>query len=631
MSKNLVSIITPCYNGEKYISKLLDSVLSQTYSSIEMFIIDDGSTDKSSDIIKAYIPKFKKRGFNLEYIYQPNQGQSVAINNALKMIKGDYVVWPDADDYYASPDAIKDMARELESSDENTSMVRVQYNVMNEAGKITGRLGVTNETRYKTDLFEDCLLEYGITFWGAAGGYMAKVDKIDELIPGREIYTEKNAGQNYQICLPLLYNHKILTIEKYYYNIVEHEDSHSRDLSTNNDRQKVNYRAILKTLDGIALPLDYKKYLIREVKTAIDKLVTVDHQGARTWFKRALKGVVPHGGIVILRRKGVLSTPEPQIVVHTPPKSELELVKDYDNKIFESGYAHGELSKENIVGWMLFCAHVLEKAMSREKFEAGHNIFRLEQLKRLLDDYEAKGFDKKHFAYQYALSSIKVYIALHEDNNFSTNKIKDILGKRYQEAIKSKKQLAGYKVIHKNNKKHNDKLNFADLQNNRFSVREFSVEGVEVEDIRKAINLSMKSPSICNRQGVRVYNIMNKKKIRQILSIQGGFGGYDMPPCLLLVSFDVRSLVGINERNQGFIDGGLFSMSLLLSLEYYGLAACSLNAMFIPETDQKIREIIGIENPEYLIMFIAVGHFSNNTKVAVSSRYNGDDITTEII
>ncbi|MDR0412971.1 MAG: glycosyltransferase family 2 protein, partial [Dysgonamonadaceae bacterium] len=52
----LVSILTPCYNGEKHIWRLLDSILTQTYSKIEMFIIDDGSTDKSAKLIQSYIP-----------------------------------------------------------------------------------------------------------------------------------------------------------------------------------------------------------------------------------------------------------------------------------------------------------------------------------------------------------------------------------------------------------------------------------------------------------------------------------------------------------------------------------------------------------------------------------------------
>ena len=52
MEKNLVSIITPVYNGEKYIEKCIESVLNQTYKNLEMIIVDDGSIDNSENIIK---------------------------------------------------------------------------------------------------------------------------------------------------------------------------------------------------------------------------------------------------------------------------------------------------------------------------------------------------------------------------------------------------------------------------------------------------------------------------------------------------------------------------------------------------------------------------------------------------
>lgn len=87
----LVSLLTPCYNMEKYIFRLLDSVLSQTYPTVEMIIIDDGSSDKSADIIKSYIPKFSERGYSLKYVFQENSGQSVAIQNGLLLVKGKYL------------------------------------------------------------------------------------------------------------------------------------------------------------------------------------------------------------------------------------------------------------------------------------------------------------------------------------------------------------------------------------------------------------------------------------------------------------------------------------------------------------------------------------------------------------
>ena len=68
----LVSIITPCYNGENVMHRLLDSILSQTYSNIEFILINDGSTDHSEEIWYQYEKKFNEKGIKTIYIHQRN-------------------------------------------------------------------------------------------------------------------------------------------------------------------------------------------------------------------------------------------------------------------------------------------------------------------------------------------------------------------------------------------------------------------------------------------------------------------------------------------------------------------------------------------------------------------------------
>ncbi|MEG0844245.1 MAG: glycosyltransferase family 2 protein [Romboutsia sp.] len=90
-----VSIIIPVYNMEKYLEECLESVFNQTYSNIELIIVNDGSTDKSKYIIEKYIEKYK----NIIFIDQKNQGLSTARNNALKLATGKYVLFLDSDDF----------------------------------------------------------------------------------------------------------------------------------------------------------------------------------------------------------------------------------------------------------------------------------------------------------------------------------------------------------------------------------------------------------------------------------------------------------------------------------------------------------------------------------------------------
>ncbi|MPM65691.1 Undecaprenyl-phosphate 4-deoxy-4-formamido-L-arabinose transferase [bioreactor metagenome] len=92
---DLVSIIVPVYNSEKYINRCMDSLINQTYKNIEIIAIDDGSKDNSLEILNQYATKDKR----IKVFYQINQGPSVARNTGLDKSSGSYVMFVDIDDY----------------------------------------------------------------------------------------------------------------------------------------------------------------------------------------------------------------------------------------------------------------------------------------------------------------------------------------------------------------------------------------------------------------------------------------------------------------------------------------------------------------------------------------------------
>lgn len=102
-----VSVITPVFNAEKYISNTLDSILGQSYKDIEIILVDDCSVDNSREIIKRYSEK------NLNIIYKrldKNGGAAIARNTALKMAKGRYVAFLDSDDLWCENKLEKQLA-----------------------------------------------------------------------------------------------------------------------------------------------------------------------------------------------------------------------------------------------------------------------------------------------------------------------------------------------------------------------------------------------------------------------------------------------------------------------------------------------------------------------------------------
>jgi glycosyltransferase involved in cell wall biosynthesis len=88
----LVSVIIPTYNSCQWVGQAIDSVLGQTYSPIEIFVVDDGSTDDTATYLKARYDK------QITYIYQPNEGAGKARNVGIKHAKGELLAFLDADD-----------------------------------------------------------------------------------------------------------------------------------------------------------------------------------------------------------------------------------------------------------------------------------------------------------------------------------------------------------------------------------------------------------------------------------------------------------------------------------------------------------------------------------------------------
>ncbi len=93
----LVSIIMPAYNSERFIAESIESVLAQTYPHWELIVIDDGSNDSTASIIKEY----SKNDSRIKYYYQENQKQGRARNNGISKSNGDWIAFLDHDDLWA--------------------------------------------------------------------------------------------------------------------------------------------------------------------------------------------------------------------------------------------------------------------------------------------------------------------------------------------------------------------------------------------------------------------------------------------------------------------------------------------------------------------------------------------------
>lgn len=125
---DLVSIITPVYNAEKFVEETIKSVQAQTYSNWEMILVDDLSTDRSEEIIK----RIQNKDERIKYIkLNENSGAAVARNTAIENAKGRYIAFLDSDDLWKSTKLEKQLKFMKEN---NCGFTFTSYELMNEEG-----------------------------------------------------------------------------------------------------------------------------------------------------------------------------------------------------------------------------------------------------------------------------------------------------------------------------------------------------------------------------------------------------------------------------------------------------------------------------------------------------------------
>ena len=223
MINPLVSIVTPCYNGEFKIRVFLDSLLNQTYTNIELIIVNDGSTDNTEDVINSYKDRFTQKGIKFIYIKQDNFGVDAALNNGLKYFTGEYLMWPDSDDILL-PSNIEEFVSFLEKN-RDCGLVHCNTYIVDDVDNNVVLKEWNRE--YSSDKFKNFI---EVLLWRnllASGGWMIRSSAFLAVRPDRELEIIKE-GQNWQMLLPMVYNYKIGKVDKFLFKCVAWKSSHSR-------------------------------------------------------------------------------------------------------------------------------------------------------------------------------------------------------------------------------------------------------------------------------------------------------------------------------------------------------------------------------------------------------------------
>ncbi|WP_067149387.1 glycosyltransferase family 2 protein [Pseudotamlana agarivorans] len=266
-----VSIIIPVYNCETYLADCLKSLISQTLKNMEFIFVNDGSRDKSEEIIQ----KFAKEDNRIQLINQPNQGVSVARNNGIQHAEGEYIGFVDGDDY-VEPEMFNTLY--LEAKQNNLDILISNFLIEGNQGTTRKASPFPNDVIYQKDFIKSQIVPYFLekddlnTCWNKL--YTSKLIKSNNVTFPIGMTNGEDSFFNIQS----FNNANLVKFINYYgYHYREVEGSATRDLISKDyfklavQRYQTNFKSLFK--------LDLSEEVINKLKAKrfVTNIISIIH------------------------------------------------------------------------------------------------------------------------------------------------------------------------------------------------------------------------------------------------------------------------------------------------------------------------------------------------------------------
>lgn len=307
----------------------------------------------------------------------------------------------------------------------------------------------------------------------------------------------------------------------------------------------------------------------------------------------------------------------------------LSQVFTYDfNRFIRNSNVYQTFDTENkLKGKLTIYYHVIEKGLTMPDTRLGFGETVVLELLDMMNMYLDKSYNMSSLEFVHSMNVLEEYVEFHEKLNHKLNE------KIINSVSSLKSRITGYETIKQ--LEFDRDVYFAHKESSfekfclsRYSSRNYSNVEIPLDILKNCIKLALKTPTSCNRQLNRVYMVRSAEMKNEVLKLQYGNRGFGhLADTLFVITADISVFQGPNDRNESFVNSGMFAMSLLYALHRYEIGACPLNWSVEVERDLKLRELLGIPNHERVGLVISCGYLPDRIKIASSPRLDINDVT----
>ncbi len=274
-------------------------------------------------------------------------------------------------------------------------------------------------------------------------------------------------------------------------------------------------------------------------------------------------------------------------------------------------------------------AHALEKGLAMEETRAAFGVGKLPLTMASIRELESTG--RAGSITEGARECIRAYIEHHDSLGLRLPAELETELREFVTQASPCSTPGGSLTMTRNEIKRATSFDYDKFVRSRYSVRHFTGGDVTADDIRTAVQRALKTPRVCNRETRRVYAAYDADLRNHLLTFHHGNRGFGHRlGAVLVITSDLRGFDMIGERNQPYVDGGLFAMSLAFAFHAAGLGACMMNWSEDCTHDELLRREFNIPDNEVIITFLGVGHLPEHFQVAASPSPRAEDVLSEL-